>query len=173
VGTQLQTFGSRPFSCIRGKKERKKNPTSAFTPRLGIVPKTLLMHNQAGILSGVTGSVPCSPPPLRFADKTITNVLMRVSRNPSCSDCSASGCTQRQVPEPSREGRSCPSQPAKSLSWAPLLLPTPGLLEELYKWGLMTFLAFSQAPFLQLSGPNVDKGPTHPASLFIPRYKKN
>lgn len=125
--TQLQTPVLCPALCTTGKKERKKNPTSAFTPGLGTIPKTLCVPYQKGDASGGTGSVPCSPLPLSFADKTLTNVLMRISRKPEAiqSLLGQRYCKQRQVPEPSQEGRPQPAKPAKSLFRNLLLLPTP------------------------------------------------
>lgn len=120
MGTQLQTPALCPALCTTGKKERKKNPTSAFTPGLGTIPKTPCVLSQKGLALGGRGSIPCSPLPLSFADKTLANVLMRISRKPklfrACS-ASATACKGRCQSPARKAVPSLPSQPS----------PCPGL----------------------------------------------
>lgn len=166
--TQLQTPVLCPALCTTGKKERKMNPTSAFTPGLGTIPKTLCVPYQKGDASGGTGSVPCSPLPLSFADKTLTNVLMRISRKPKLFRAYSASATasKGRCQSPARKAvPSLPSQPS----------PCPGISSfcphQFYKKGSTTFAVFSQTPSLQLFGPAMSKGLTL-FVLFIPESRR-
>lgn len=79
---------------------------------LGVIPKTLFMLNPKGISSEVTRSVPCCLLPLLFADKTLTNVLMQISRNLKLfRACSASAAAFRgRCQSPAR--KAVPSLPS-------------------------------------------------------------